>query len=127
MMTPIILEDAELDRLSEIYAANPVWKLRVSFELFIVRGLWQTAADCTRDFSRGPGMLPLLPEQERIRIRLAAHLSTPRRQPGLDPQRVVESRLERSLEAAGCECRDGRWFEKLTHHTWPRRGLRRHA
>lgn len=129
MMTPIILDDAELDHLGEIYLANPAWqRMHVSFEQFILRGPWQTASDCQIDFSNDPDVLPLLSAQERVRIRFAARQSTPRRQPGRSiAGRSIEARLECALEAAGCECRDGQWFEKLTHHTYPRKGLRRHA
>ena len=35
--------------------------------------------------------------------------------------RGPQARMERDLDAAGCEVHDGQWIEKMRHRVWPRK------
>jgi hypothetical protein len=121
-MNPLLLTDAELEHQAAVYAANPAFRrLGCSFEHFLRFG----PAACQRDYSRYPDVLPLLPAQERVRIRLTAVTPRPRRARAGGP----EMPLETALEAAGCQVQGegGRWIEKLRHRAWPRKRDRRLA
>jgi hypothetical protein len=127
-MNPLVLTDAALEHQAAVYAANPAFRrLGCSFEHFLRFG--PTA--CLRDYGGYPDVLPLLPAQERVRIRLAAVTPRPRRaraggpaREGQGPFPALEP-LETALEAAGCQVQGGRWIEKLRHRVWPRKRDRR--
>lgn len=114
-MSSIRLPDFELDHQAAIFAANPVFRrLGVSFEFFVAHG----PLACLRDFSRYPDSLPLLPAQERVRIKLAGMWAHPRRSRAGGPFAGLEERLA----ATGHQVQGGgRWIEKLTRRAWPRK------
>lgn len=126
MNNPLIMSDEELDRLAELYQANPILQRQhVSFEMFLYNPmelllkasqlqLDEIKADMAESHD---AFLALLPKQQAVRDRIYAQDASP------DNVEHIHATGPRQIQWQD----NGHLVEPLTHCAHPKRRLRRCA
>jgi hypothetical protein len=105
---PRTFADEHIEYWGVVYVANPQLARRgVLFGTFLLAPVEILAACARADEDRQISRRGLLPQQLHVRMRA-------------DREAALREMGERAIAALAADsyCTDGRWIEKLRHHTW---------